>query len=141
MCELTVENEAIGFDCCSKRGMRDRLNIIAAAEAHLAWKNRLGKYVQGLSHELLERESLGQDGVCQLGNLIDGAVFIGLRESDEYWKLRTAHLQFHQLAAVVVEKLQLNDRVAAAALFDNEYSVALRDTLQALSKVNRLLQD
>jgi hypothetical protein len=137
---LAVANETIGFDCGCKRGLRDRLNLVAAAEAHVVWKNRLGNFVRGISLEPLAAALLGQDGVCQLGDLIDGAAFFSLRETDEYWQLRTAHYQFHQLADVVFEKLQANDLVGAASLFENEYSAALRETLQSLSKINRLLQ-
>jgi hypothetical protein len=141
MRELAVANETIGFDCRCKRGLRDRLNLVAAAEAHVVWKNRLDNLVRGVSLEPLASALLGQDGVCQLGDLIDGAAFSSLRETDAYWQLRTAHSQFHQLAGVVFEKLQANDQAGAELLFENEYRAALHETLQSLSKINRLLQE
>lgn len=135
--ETALEYESL--DCGCKRGLRDRLNIIAAAEAHVVWKNRLGHHVQGVSREPLGAALLGQDGVCQLGNLIDGAAFSSFRGMPEFGQLREAHQQFHQLASVVVEKLQKQDIDGAQTLFNNEYSFALRDILQSLSKINRLL--
>ena len=139
MQQVSVTSDAAGFGCCNKQGLRDRLNIIAAAEAHVVWKKRLGDHVQGLSHELLGAALLGQDGVCQLGGLIDGAAFAAFRGTDEHRQLRVGHEKFHQLAALVIEKLNGGDRKAAKALFDNEYSQALRDILQSLSIINRLL--
>jgi hypothetical protein len=135
----SVTYDAAGFDCHSKRGLRDRLNIISVAEAHVTWKNRLGNHVRGISREPLVATLLGQDGVCQLGSLINGAAFAVLREWDEYRQLSVAHQQFHQLARVVVEKLQADDHDGAETLFKNEYSFALRDIIQSLSKINRLL--
>jgi len=134
-------HDAVGFDCCCKRGLRDRMNIIAAAEAHVVWKNRLGNHVRGVSLEPLGAAMLGQDGVCQLGSLINGRAFDEFQALDEYRQLKAAHEQFHQLSQQVVEKLQGGQRVAATALFENEYSAALSGILQSLSKMNRLLLD
>ncbi|MFA6972124.1 MAG: CZB domain-containing protein [Gallionella sp.] len=137
MSETMVKNDMAGFDC--RRGLRERLNIIAAAEAHVVWKNRLGEHVRGLSHEPLGAALLGQDGVCQLGGLISGAAFAAFRGMDEHRQLRIAHEQFHQLAAVVIEKLNGGDQKAARALFENEYNHALHDIIRSLSTINRLL--
>jgi len=132
-------HDAVGFDCCCKRGLRDRMNIIAAAEAHVVWKNRLGNYVRGLGLETLGAATLGQDGVCQLGNLINGSALLAFHDMPEYDQLREAHEQFHQLSCEVVDKLNAGDRDAAIALFENEYSTALRVILASLSKMNRSL--
>jgi hypothetical protein len=136
---LSEVHDVTGFDCCCKRGLRDRLNIIAAAEAHVVWKNRLGHHVRGAGSEPIGAALFGQDGICQLGRLINGSAFSEIRDRDEYRQLRDAHQQFHQLTAVVVEKLEAQDRSGAATLFENEYSAALRDILQSLGRINRLL--
>ncbi len=132
-------HDAVGFDCCCKRGLRDRMNIIAAAEAHLVWKNRLGNHVRGISFEPLGAATLGQDGVCQLGNLINSSALLAFHDMPEYDQLRDAHEQFHQLSCEVVDKLNAGDRDAAATLFENGYSTALRVMLESLSKMNRSL--
>ncbi|MDP1872309.1 MAG: CZB domain-containing protein [Gallionella sp.] len=128
------------LDCRCKRDLRDRLNIVAAAEAHVVWKNRLGSHVHGVSHEPLGAALLGQDGVCQLGGLINGAAFAIFRDMEEFWQLNEAHQKFHQLASVVIEKLKGGDVSGAEALFENEYSLACRDVIQSLSAINRQLQ-
>lgn len=128
------------LDCRCKRGLRDRLNIVAAAEAHVVWKNRLGSLVHGVSHEPLGAALLGQDGICQLGALINGAAFEAFRDMEAFWQLSEAHQKFHQLASVVIEKLQDGDVGGAESLFENEYSLACRDVIASLSAINRLLQ-
>jgi len=137
--DVARKYEAADFDNYAKRGLRDRLNIIAAAEAHVVWKNRLGSHVRGVSHEPLGAALLGQDGPCQLGRLINGTALAVFHGKDAYQQLRVAHEQFHQLALVVVDKLKAGDRSGAEALFDNEYSHALHNILQSLSQINRLL--
>jgi len=117
------------------------MNIIAAAEAHVVWKNRLANHVRGTSLEPLGAAMLGQDGVCQLGNLINGSAFEEFHDMDEYGQLRDAHELFHQLSSEVVAKLNMGDRAAAAVLFEDGYSTALRVILQSLSKMNRLLME
>lgn len=139
MLDVSVAGDVFGFDCGCKQGLRGRLNIIAAAEAHVVWKNRLGNHVRGGSHEPLAAALLGQDGICQLGSLISGAAFAAFRGMDEHRQLRVAHEQFHQVASVVIEKLNRGDREGAEVLFENEYSHALRDIIQSLSTINRLL--
>lgn len=130
---------ASGFDYDCKQGLRERLNIVAAAQVHVVWKNRLGNHVHGVSLEPLGAVLLGQDGVCQLQHLINGAAFSAFREMDEFWKLREAHQKFHQLASVVIEKLNGGDHQGAGTLFENEYSLAFHDIIGSLSAINRQL--
>lgn len=136
---VSVTQNAVGFSCSGRRGMSGRLSLIAAAEAHVVWKNRLGHHVQGVSPEPLGKALLGQDGICQLGSLIDGAAFADFRDVEEYRQLKAAHEQFHQLGTEIVEKLKRGDRDGARVLFENDYSLALLDILQSLSIINRML--
>lgn len=124
-----------------KREMRSRLNLVAAAEAHILWKTRLGHHVHGSIREPLESAPLGQDGICQLGNWINGSVFEPLRGSDVYQQLSDAHQQFHQMGALIIEKLKAGDRNGAEKIFLNEYSLALRHTIQSLIEINKILQE
>ena len=124
----------------SKCDSQGRLNLIAAAEAHVLWKTRLGKHVQGLMREPLETAPLGQDGICQLGNWINGTVLKLLCEPDLLVQLGTVHQKFHQLGARVVAHLKAGDRKVAAALYDNEYSQSLDQLLQILAVINRYQQ-
>jgi len=130
-----------GLGVQPKREMRSRLNLVAAAEAHILWKTRLGHHVHGSIREPLESAPLGQDGICQLGNWINGSVFEPLRGSDVYQQLSGAHQQFHQMGALIIEKLKAGDRNGAEKIFLNEYSLALRHTIQSLIEINKILQE
>ncbi|MDD2720050.1 MAG: CZB domain-containing protein [Gallionella sp.] len=115
----------------------ERMNFAAAAEAHVAWKNRLGQHVYGTSTEPLGAASLGQDGVCQLGTLLHGRACDSLFTAEECGQLKEEHALFHQLSAEVVERLMANDREAAVSLFENDYSAVLCSLLQSLSRMNQ----
>jgi len=124
-----------------KREMRSRLNLVAAAEAHILWKTRLGHHVHGNIREPLESAPVGQDGICQLGSWINGSVFEPLRGSNVYQQLSDAHQQFHQMGALIIEKLKAGDRSGAEKIFLNEYSLALRHIIQSLIDINKILQE
>ena len=130
-----------GLGVQPKREMRSRLNLVAAAEAHILWKTRLGHHVHGSIREPLESAPLGQDGICQLGNWINGSVFDPLRGSDVYQQLSDAHQQFHQMGALIIEKLKASDHGGAEKIFANEYSQSLHQIIKALTEINKILQE
>lgn len=130
-----------GFDHYHRRDMLDRLNLLEAVEAHVLWKTRLGHHVRGNIREPLESALVGQDGVCRLGNLINDPVFRPFHGSDVYQRLSEAHRQFHESAAAIIENLKEGDRNGADAIFRNEYSRALRNIIESLTGINRLLQE
>lgn len=121
--------------------LRGKLNLVAAAEAHILWKTRLGHHVHGTLREPLEPAPVGQDGICQLGSWINGSAFDAFRGTDAYRQLSDAHQQFHQLGALIMEKLKEGDRNSAEKIFMNEYSQALRHTIQSLIEINKILQE
>jgi len=124
-----------------KRELRNRFNLVAAAEAHILWKVRLGHHVEGNMRESLDSAPLGQDGICQLGSWINGSVLAPFCEPEMHRQLSEAHEQFHRLGVLVIEKLKAGDRRGAAAIFGNEYSQSLRRIIQALTAINKRLQD
>lgn len=130
-----------GLGVQPKRELRSRLNLVAAAEAHILWKARLGHHVHGSAREPLESAPVGQDGICQLGSWINGLAFEPLHGSDVYQQLCDAHQQFHQMGALIIEKLKAGDRSGAEKIFLNEYSQALRHIIQSLVAINRILQE
>lgn len=141
MALLAGMKDFFGFDYYHKRDMRDRLNLIAAAEAHVLWKARLGHHVQGSIREPLEAALIGQDGICQLGSWINGSVFQPFRGTETYQQLSEAHQQFHQFGKDIVDRLKAGDRNGAEAIFKNEYSQSLRRIILSLTEINKLLQE
>jgi Chemoreceptor zinc-binding domain len=122
------------------RELRGRFNLVAAAEAHILWKTRLGHHVQGNIRESLDSAPLGQDGICQLGSWINGSVLEPFCELGVHQQLSDAHRQFHQFGALVIERLKAGDRDGAAEIFRNEYNQSLRQIIQALAEINKCLQ-
>ena len=138
---MTLLNKMTGFlniGAPLKRDMRDRINLISAAEQHVLLKAHLGHHVYGRTRDALDSSIYGHDGICQLGSWINGWVFEPFRESDAYKQLCHAHQQFHELGSSIIEKLQAGDRGGAEEVFRNEYSQSLHQIIQALTEINKL---
>lgn len=129
------------FDAESKRDIRDKLNPLGAAEAHILWKTRLGHHVQGNIREPVEAVLVGQSGPCQLGMWINSAEFELLKGMPAFDQLHEAHREFHQSGALILEKLQVGHRNEATLIFKNEYNRALHRIIQALTNINKHLQE
>jgi hypothetical protein len=141
MALLADVKDFFGVNHAQKRELRGRFNLVAAAEAHILWKTRLGHHVQGNIRESLESAPLGQDGICQLGSWINGSVLEPFCEPEVHQQLSEAHRQFHQSGALIIERLKAGDRSGAAAIFRNEYNQSLRQIIQALTEINKCLQE
>jgi hypothetical protein len=124
-----------------KNDLRASRNLVGAAEQHVLWKNRLAHHIQGHIKEAVDIGLVGQSGVCQLGAWIKGAEFHQLRGTQAYRELDFAHALFHEYGAQIVTKLEQGDRAAADAIYKNEYSLAMQHVIQALTKINLLLQN
>lgn len=124
-----------------KNEVRAERNLIGAAEQHVLWKNRMSHHIKGDIHEALDAGLVGQSGICQLGAWIKGAEFHELRGTQAYRELDFAHALFHEYGAEIMAKLEQGDRAAADALYRNEYSLAMQHVIQALTKINQLLQN
>lgn len=138
---ITGVKDFLGFNRSRKHDLRDRLNLVAAAEAHVLWKMRLGHHVQGKIREPLDSAPLGQDGICQLGSWISGSVLEPFCELEVHRQLSEAHHQFHQSGSLIIDRLKAGDCSGAAQIFRNEYSQSLRHTIQALIEINKRLQE
>lgn len=138
---LAGVKDFLGVNHSRKRELRNRLNLVAAAEAHILWKTRLGHHVRGTIRESLDSAPLGQDGICQLGSWIRGSVLEPFCEPEVHRQLSEAHQHFHQTSDLIIARLKAGDRDGAEALFINEYTSSLRRIIQALTAINRQLQD
>jgi len=134
---LVKVKESVGPEGKHQHMMRDRLDLLAAAQAHVLWKNRLEHCVRG--DEPLETVFIGQKGVCKLGNWINGPVFRSYCDQNEYRQLTEAHQQFHRCSDLIIEKLKSGDREGAGTIFSNEYSQSLRSIIHSLTEINRQL--
>jgi methyl-accepting chemotaxis protein len=129
------------FGLNERRAVCNELNLLGAAEAHILWKARLGHHIEGNIREPLEHVLVGQSGFCQLGCWINGEELEPFRDMPEFEQLKEAHRQFHQYGGLIVDRLKVGERSAAREMFRNEYNHALRAIIQALTGINRQMQE
>lgn len=141
MTPLPSIKDFFGFDAYRRREVRDRMNLLGAAEAHILWKTRLGQHIQGSLREPLETSLIGQDNLCQLGHWIRGSEFEPFRGLPEFERLGDAHHRFHRFGDSIIEKLRSGDREGAEMLFRGPYNHALRQIIQALTEINRHFEE
>lgn len=110
-----------------------------AINAHVRWKIRLEKYVDGTSEEKLDPGIICRDDQCQLGKWINGPALEHFRDDAGLNTLRDDHAQFHIIAGEVVNKIHANDKVAAEVLLKGEYMEASRKVVRDLTELNKHL--
>ncbi len=89
--------------------------------AHVAWKQRLERYVGGDRTEALNVEQIGLDTRCALGQWIygEGARFAAC---EEYLRVKEKHALFHKMAATIVQQCDSGDIAAARQTLESDYS-------------------
>ena len=111
-----------------------------AINAHVYWKIRLEKYVNGTSEENLDPEVICRDEQCALVKWIYGPALKHFHADDESFKsLRDDHAQFHVVAGRVVTRVQSNDKAGAEMLMKGEYMNASRKVVLALTELSEHL--
>jgi len=126
-----------GFSEGKKANIKDEINIMDAINAHIKWKIRLEKYLDGTSEEKLDAKIVCRDDQCVLGKWIHGPALTHFQEDDGFKTLRADHAQFHVVAGKVVTNVQANDKVAAEALMKGEYMIASRKVVHDLTELSK----
>jgi hypothetical protein len=124
----------------NKANIKNELNIMDAVNAHIQWKIRLEKYINGTSEEVLDPKVVCRDDLCKLGKWIHDSGVNHFQDDEELIILREHHAQFHLVAGEVVAKVQMNDKEAARALMKVEYMAASRNVVHDLTALNKQLQ-
>ena len=115
------------------------LDVMAAINAHVLWKIRLEKYMNGTSEEALDPKVICRDDQCTLGKWIHGPAHDHFKGDDGFNVLRDDHAQFHIIASQVVSKVQENDKAAAEMLMKDEYMQASRKVVKDLTVLSKQL--
>ena len=126
-----------GFGASKKASIRDEINIMDAINAHIQWKLRLERYLNGTSDEKLDPNVICRDDQCKLGKWIHGPALKHFQDDDGFVTLRDDHAQFHLIAGQVVTIMQENDKAAAEALLKGDYMRASRKVVHALTDLNK----
>lgn len=110
------------------------MNYIDAITAHIKWKVRLSRFVDGVAVPGLDGATAASDDRCDLGKWIrgDGA---RLQRLAHYRELVEAHARFHAAAAVVAKKAERGDTAGAWAAMHEPFAAASKETIAAIMKL------
>jgi hypothetical protein len=117
--------------------IKNEINIMDAINAHIKWKIRLEKYLNGTSEETLDPKIVCRDDQCVLGKWIHGPALKHFQGDDGFKTLRDDHAQFHVIAGKVVTSVQANEKAAAEALMKGEYMNASRKVVRDLTELHK----
>lgn len=130
-----------GMAASQKALIKEEINLMDAINAHVKWKARLEDYLAGGSQEQLDPMAICRDDQCALGKWIHGPALKHFHGNETFHQLRADHAQFHYVAANVITHAQANDTAAANAIFNGEYLQTSRKVIQALTDLNRAVNE
>jgi len=97
------------------------LNLKQVLDAHLAWNDRLTKYLDGTSTENLDVHQIAPDNLCILGKWIYGPGEKQFKELTEFKDLRNTHREFHLTAGQVLTEHNDGNRQVANQLLAGKF--------------------
>jgi hypothetical protein len=122
-----------------KKHILSEFDVMDAINAHVHWKMRLEKYINGTSEEKLDPHVICLDNQCKLGKWIHGSAMEYFHEDESLTQLRDEHAQFHLLASRIVENVQANNKSAAQDLLEGDYKYTSRKVVYALTELSKQL--
>jgi Chemoreceptor zinc-binding domain len=123
-----------------KESILKELDVMDAINAHVHWKMRLEKYINGTSEEKLDPKVICLDNQCKLGKWIYGTADEHFHDDESLAELRTEHAKFHVFAGRIVENVQENNTAAAQELMEGDYKYTSRKVVFALTELSKHLQ-
>lgn len=107
--------------------------------AHIAWKKRLGEYIEGTG-ETLDSEEVCRDDRCALGRWIY-AHEASFKTVPEYKQMRILHANFHQCAGDVIRLADQHQKEKAIALLSGEYSAISHQVKKSIIEFSKLYSE
>ncbi len=112
------------------------IDIPAAIQAHVGWKIKLQRYLNGTYGEPLDAQVVGADDRCTLGHWIHGEGEERYGHHPLFQEIKTIHAAFHRCAGSVVQCVDHGERERAAAILNQgdfpRYSGQIKSKLAAL---------
>lgn len=96
-----------------------QLDVFAAIQAHVQWKQRLLHYIDSDGEERLDPEVVGSDCRCELGQWLYGHGATRYGDHPKFQSLKKIHADFHAYAADVVRAVDNGEREHALRLLQN----------------------
>lgn len=111
------------------------MNFFDAINAHVAWKLRLRKHIDGKSEEVLDPEVVACDDKCPLGQWIYSTLDIhdGL---PLFHRVRIQHADFHRCAAEIIVAADEGNRDEAEKLLADDYAQLSNMIVKSLTKLS-----
>jgi len=122
-----------------KKEVSDEIDISEAVAAHVSWKLRLQKCLDGTSEEKLDADVVCRDDQCKLGKWIHGSALKHFDGLQAFLDLREDHATFHQLAGQIVRHAQVNEHAYAHALMEGDYKHVSHRVVMGLTELNEEL--
>jgi hypothetical protein len=94
-------------------GRSSEIDFMAAIEAHVRWKVRLEKYIDGTTTEKLDMEVIGMDTQCSLGKWIYGVGGDKYNANPLFQEIREIHADFHKCSAGIMRQADAGDKEGA----------------------------
>lgn len=133
-------SKLLGLSEAKKADIMSELDVMAAINAHVQWKMRLEKYLEGTSEEKLDPKVVCLDNQCKLGKWIYGSAVEHFHGDESLDNLRDEHARFHTYAGRIVDYIHANDKAAAKDLLEGDYKFTSRKVVFALSELSKHLQ-
>lgn len=89
------------------------IDFMAAIEAHVRWKVRLEKYIDGTTTEKLDPNVVGADNLCALGKWIYGIGGERYSANPLFQDIRETHAEFHKCSAGIMRQSDGGDKAGA----------------------------
>ena len=107
-----------------------------AMAAHIVWKLRLTRFIDGVGDEVFDSAAVARDDLCDLGKWIygEGSKY---RTMPAYEGLMNKHAEFHRHAAEVLRIMQDGDKQGAMRIMKGPFEAASRGIISAMVDVRR----
>lgn len=113
------------------------MNFLDAINAHVMWKLRLQRFLDGTSEENLDPEHICKDNQCVLGKWIYSNED-RYTTSPAFEDVRGKHAEFHVMAAEIVTLIKADQKEEAGEMLRGDYS---RLSQRLLARIRQLARD
>jgi len=100
------------------------LNLQEVLGAHMAWKEKLTRTLNGTSTERYDVATVSQDTLCVLGKWLYGPGKKNYSHLAEYEALRKIHADFHVCAGEVLVEFEKGDKLKAEKILKGTFREA-----------------
>ena len=133
--KLTEINQALKSEHKTQAEQKlSSLKLQQVMDAHIAWKGRLQKVLDGTSTEKIDLQIASEDRHCFLGKWFYGEGEALYGRMPEYETARRAHAKFHECAGEVLTQHLLGNDEEAERLLNTKYrSASNRNQLELVN--------